>query len=142
MSSSVSHWQRLLISDRAVLHKIAPRRARSAADEVLNSLQPEVRVLDRHGGHQEPGKQNQVRFGHLLHDVQYAIESGDTNFAPEHTASQINSLVETLPAVPVACAVRLFPDHDRGMRSQIGVRTPTSRRWQRARNGMAPEQGL
>ena len=82
-TNGVTHWQWVFLSDKAVLHKIAPRRARSVAEEVLGGHQPEVWVSDRYGGQQELGKQHQVCLAHVLRDVQYAIDSGDTIFAPK-----------------------------------------------------------
>jgi len=82
-TNGVTHWQWVFISDKAVLHKIAPRRARSVAEEVLGGHQPEVWVSDRYGGQQELGKEHQVCLAHVLRDVQYAIDSGDTIFAPK-----------------------------------------------------------
>jgi transposase len=43
-----------------VLHKIAPRRARSVAEQVLGSHRPDVWVSDRYAGQQELGKDHQV----------------------------------------------------------------------------------
>ena len=82
-TNGVTQWQWVFISDKAVLHKIAPRRARSVAEEVLGDHQPDVWVLDRYAGQQELGKQHQVCLAHVLRDVQYAIDCGDTVFAPK-----------------------------------------------------------
>ena len=38
----VTHWQWVFLSDSAVLHEIAPRRARSVAEAVLGDHRPEV----------------------------------------------------------------------------------------------------
>ena len=82
-TNGVTHWQWVFLSDKAVLHKIAPRRARSVAEDVLSGHQPEVWVSDRYAGQQELGKEHQVCLAHVLRDVQYAIDSGDTVFAPK-----------------------------------------------------------
>jgi transposase len=82
-TNGVTHWQWVFISDKAVLHKIAPRRARSVAKEVLGGHQPDVWVSDRYAGQQELGKEHQVCLAHVLRDVQYAIDCGDTIFAPK-----------------------------------------------------------
>jgi len=82
-TNGVTHWQWVFISDKAVLHKIAPRRARSVAEEVLGDHKPDVWVSDRYAGQQELGKEHQVCLAHVLRDVQYAIDSGDTIFAPK-----------------------------------------------------------
>ena len=78
-----THWQWVFLSDKAVLHKIAPSRARRVADEVLAGHKPEVWISDRYAGQQELGRSHQVCLAHVLRDVQYAIDSGDTIFAPK-----------------------------------------------------------
>lgn len=82
-TNGVTQWQWVFISDKAVLHKIAPRRARSVAEEVLGDHQPKVWVSDRYAGQQELGREHQVCLAHVLRDVQYAIDCGDTIFAPQ-----------------------------------------------------------
>jgi len=79
----MTHWQWVFISDQAVLHEIAPRRAKTVAEAVLNGHQPGVWVSDRYAGQQELGKVHQVCLAHVLRDVQYAIDCGDTVFAPK-----------------------------------------------------------
>lgn len=81
-TNGVTHWQWAFLSDKAVLHRIAPRRARDVAEEVLGGHQPDVWVSDRYAGQQELGKEHQVCLAHVLRDVQYAIDCGDTAFAP------------------------------------------------------------
>lgn len=79
----VTHWQWVFLSNRAVLHEIAPRRARSVAEAVLGDRKPEVWVSDRYAGQQELAQNHQVCLAHVLRDVQYAIDCGDTVFAPK-----------------------------------------------------------
>ena len=78
----MTQWQWVFISDKAVLHKIAPRRAKSVAEDVLAGHRPDVWVSDRYAGQQELGSRHQVCLAHVLRDVQYAFDSGDTVFAP------------------------------------------------------------
>lgn len=82
-TNGIIHWQWVFLSDRAVLHKIAPRRARNVAEAVLDGHQPDVWVSDRYAGQQELGKEHQVCLAHVLRDVQYAIDCGDSAFAPK-----------------------------------------------------------
>lgn len=79
----VTHWQWVFVSDRAVLHEIAPRRAKSVAEDVLGGHQPAVWVSDRYAGQQDLAKAHQVCLAHVLRDVQYAIDCGDTVLAPK-----------------------------------------------------------
>jgi transposase len=82
-TNGVTHWQWVFISNEAVLHTIAARRARRVAEDILGSHQPDVWVSDRYAGQQELGKAHQVCLAHVLRDVQYAIDCGDTIFAPK-----------------------------------------------------------
>ena len=78
----VTHWHWVFLSDRAVLHEIAPSRARSVAAQVLGEHRPEVWVSDRYAGQQDLARAHQVCLAHVLRDVQYAIDCGDTTLAP------------------------------------------------------------
>ena len=79
----VTHWQWVFVSDRAVLHEIAPRRAKAVAEAVLGGHLPEVWISDRYAGQQDLAKVHQVCLAHVLRDVQYAIDCGDSVFAPK-----------------------------------------------------------
>lgn len=81
--NGVTHWQWVFHSDAAVLHTIAPSRSRAVAAAVLGTNQPEVWVSDRYAGQQEPGRVHQVCLAHVLRDVQYAIDCGDSVVAPK-----------------------------------------------------------
>ena len=81
-TKGVTQWQWVFICDTAVLHEIAPRRARNVAETVLGDHRPDVWISDRYGGQQELGSRHQVCLAHVLRDVQYAIDCGDTIFAP------------------------------------------------------------
>ena len=82
-TNGIIHWQWVFLSKEAVLHRIARRRARSVAEEVLGGHQPDVWISDRYAGQQELGKEHQVCLAHVLRDVQYAIDCGDRAFAPK-----------------------------------------------------------
>lgn len=81
-TNGVTQWQWVFLSSEAVLHKIAPRRARSIAEDVLCQHRPDVWISDRYSDQQDLGREHQVCLAHVLRDVQYAIDSGDTVFAP------------------------------------------------------------
>ena len=78
-----THWHWVFVSDRAVLHEIAPRRARAVAEQVLGPHRPEVWISDRYAGQQELADAHQVCLAHVLRDVQYAIDCGDSVVAPK-----------------------------------------------------------
>jgi transposase len=66
----------------AVLHKVAPSRGKAVVQEVLDGHVPEVWVSDRFVAQSGHGESRQLCLAHLLRDAQYAIDAGDTVFAP------------------------------------------------------------
>jgi transposase len=75
-------WQWVLLSSTAICHVIADTRAASVVTTFLQGAQPEVWVADRYGGQLGHGAVRQMCLAHLLRDAKYAIEDGDTVFAP------------------------------------------------------------
>lgn len=75
-------WQWVLLSSTAIYHVIADTRAAAVVTTFLAGAQPEVWVADRYGGQLGHGAVRQMCLAHLLRDAKYAIEDGDTAFAP------------------------------------------------------------
>jgi transposase len=75
-------WQWVMSSTSAVYHVIADTRSASVVRDFLDGAVPEVWVADRYGGQNNHGLERQVCLAHLLRDAQYAIDAGDTGFAP------------------------------------------------------------
>ena len=75
-------WQWVLLSSTAIYHVIADTRAASVVTTFLAGAQPDVWVADRYGGQLGHGAVRQMCLAHLLRDAKYAIEDGDTTFAP------------------------------------------------------------
>lgn len=75
-------WQWVLLSSTAVCHLMASSRAAQVVIDFLGGATPEVWVADRYGAQAGHGRQRQVCLAHLLRDAQYAIDEGDTAFAP------------------------------------------------------------
>ncbi|MGH7096492.1 MAG: IS66 family transposase [Stellaceae bacterium] len=75
-------WQWVLLSSTAVCHLIADSRGAQVVTDFLQGAKPEVWVCDRYGGQNGHALQRQVCLAHLLRDAQYAIDAGDTGFAP------------------------------------------------------------
>lgn len=65
-TNGVTQWQWVFLSSEAVLHKIASRRARSVAEDVLGQHRPDVWVSDRYSGQQELGREHQVCLAHVF----------------------------------------------------------------------------
>jgi transposase len=76
------HWHWVFVTPEAVLHEIAPRRAKAVAEAVMGGHKPAVWVSDRYAGQQDMAEAHQVCLAHVLRDVQYAIDCGDVVFAP------------------------------------------------------------
>ncbi len=81
--NGATQWQWVLHSDKGVLHDIVSSRARSVAEQLLGDYRPEIWVSDRYARQQELAHLHQVCLAHVLRDVQYAIDCGDTVVAPK-----------------------------------------------------------
>jgi transposase len=75
-------WQWVLLSSTAVHHLIADSRGAAVLTGFLGEAKPDVWVADRYAAQAGHGNERQLCLAHLLRDAQYAIEAGDTGFAP------------------------------------------------------------
>jgi transposase len=75
-------WEWVLVSERAVLHRISTSRGRDVIDEMLGKHRPRCWVSDRWTAQQHRAETHQVCLAHVLRDVQYAIDAGEALFAP------------------------------------------------------------
>src|SRR6266436_47461 len=75
-------WQWVLVSSTAVHHLIADSRGAAVLTDFLGETKPDVWVADRYAAQAGHGNQRQLCLAHLLRDAQYAIDAGDTGFAP------------------------------------------------------------
>jgi len=75
-------WQWVLLSSTAVYHVIVDTRAASVVSDFLRGTVPEIWVADRYAGQAGHAKERQICLAHLLRDAQFAIDDGDTIFAP------------------------------------------------------------
>src|SRR6266446_5069481 len=75
-------WQWVLLSSTAVHHLIADSRSAVVLTDFLGQTKPEVWVADRYAAQAGHGKERQLCLAHLLRDAQFAIDAGDTGFAP------------------------------------------------------------
>ncbi len=73
----------MLLSSTAVYHLIVDSRGAAVLDDFPGEAKPEVWVADRYAAQAGHADERQLRFAHLLRDLQYAIDSSDfTGFAP------------------------------------------------------------
>jgi transposase len=81
-----THWQWTFVAATAVAHLIAPTRGKIVPTAFLDGARPKVWLSDRllaQGNHAEA---HQFCLAHLIRDAQYAIDAGDTVFAPAFKA--------------------------------------------------------
>jgi transposase len=77
------NWlQWVLLSSTAVHHLIANSRGAAVLTDFLGDTKPDVWVADRYAAQAGHGNERQLCLAHLLRDAQYAIDTGDTGFAP------------------------------------------------------------
>ena len=77
-----THWQWVFGCATAVRHIIAPSRSKAVITDFLAGAKPEVWISDRLAAQVGHGERHQVCLAHLIRDAQYAIDDGDTLFAP------------------------------------------------------------
>ena len=75
-------WNWVFQNDEIVLHVIRRSRGRQVVDDVLDGHRPALWVSDLYGAQQGYAEKWQVCLAHQLRDCRYAIEAGDTVFAP------------------------------------------------------------
>src|SRR5512143_1243293 len=64
--NGVTHWHWVFVSAAAVLHQIAPRRAKAVAEEVLGDRRPQVWASDRYAGQQDLAPAHQICLAHTI----------------------------------------------------------------------------
>ncbi len=80
-----NHWEWVFHDERAALHVIRPSRGATVVAEVMAGHRPEVWVSDLYSAQRGHADQRQICIAHQLRDCQYAIDAGDTVFAPAVT---------------------------------------------------------
>lgn len=77
-----THWQWTFVAATAVAHLIAPTRGKIVPTQFLDGARPQVWLSDRLPAQCKHAEAHQFCLAHLLRDAQYAIDAGDTVFAP------------------------------------------------------------
>ena len=77
-----THWQWMFAAASAVYHTIAPTRGKLVPIEFLGQARPKVWISDRLAAQGNHAEAHQVCLAHLIRDAQYAIDAGDSVFAP------------------------------------------------------------
>jgi transposase len=81
-----THWQWTFVTTTAVAHVIAPTRGKIVPTGFLDGARPKVWISDRLLAQCNHAEAHQFCLAHLIRDAQYAIDAGDTVFAPEFKA--------------------------------------------------------
>jgi len=79
-------WQWTFGCATAVYHVIAPSRGKAVPVDFLGATKPKVWLSDRYAAQAGLADAHQVCLAHLLRDAQYAIDHGDSVFAPQFKA--------------------------------------------------------
>ena len=79
-------WQWLFASASAVYHTIVPTRGKVVPVEFLGGIKPKVWISDRLAAQCKHAEAHQYCLAHLIRDAQFAIDDGDTIFAPKFKA--------------------------------------------------------
>ncbi len=75
-------WEWVFQNDAVCVHVIRNSRAKAVAEAVMDGHKPAIWVSDLYGGQRGHGAAWQLCLAHQLRDCQYAIDAGDTVFAP------------------------------------------------------------
>src|ERR1700736_880088 len=81
-----THWQWTFVAATAVAHLIAPTRGKIVPTQFLDGARPKVWLSDRLLAQCNHAEAHQFCLAHLIRDAQYAIDAGDTVFAPPFKA--------------------------------------------------------
>jgi len=91
--SGRTHWNWVFQNDEVVIHVIRPSRGGGVVAEVLDGHRPALWVSDLYSAQQGHADTWQICLAHQLRDCQYAIEAGDTVFAPRMKALLLRAAV-------------------------------------------------
>jgi len=88
-----THWNWVFQNDQVVIHVVRDSRAASVVTETMAGHRPSIWVSDLYGAQQGHADLWQVCLAHQLRDCKYAIEAGDTIFAPRMKALLLRAVV-------------------------------------------------
>jgi transposase len=81
-----TYWQWAFAAKTAVYHMIAATRGKIVPTEFLAGAKPDVWMSDRLAAQATHAVAHQVCLAHLIRDAQFAIDAGDSIFAPAFLA--------------------------------------------------------
>jgi transposase len=77
-----THWNWVFQNDQVVIHVVRNSRAAGVVADVLAGHRPSIWISDLYGAQQGHADLWQICLAHQLRDCAFAIEAGDTVFAP------------------------------------------------------------
>ena len=86
-------WNWVFRNEQVVIHVIRPSRGRAVVAEVLGGHRPAIWVSDLYSAQRGHADLWQVCLAHQLRDLGYAVEAGDTVFAPRLKALLLRAVV-------------------------------------------------
>jgi len=86
-------WNWVFQNSEVVIHVVRNSRGASVVAEVLDGHRPALWVSDLYGAQQGHAEDWQICLAHQLRDCTYAIEAGDTVFAPRMKALLLRAVV-------------------------------------------------
>jgi transposase len=129
-----TRWNWVFQNDDVVIHVIRASRGASVVGEVLDGHRPALWVSDLYSAQQGHAEGWQVCLAHQLRDCKYAIEAGDTIFAPRMKALLLRAVALARRhrnlAESTRCAYRRRLERDL---NAVMVLAPTNRDGRRLR---------
>jgi len=86
-------WNWVFQNDEVVIHVVRNSRGAGVVREVLDGHRPALWVSDLYSAQQGHAEEWQICLAHQLRDCTYAIEAGDTVFAPRMKALLLRAVV-------------------------------------------------
>jgi transposase len=131
-----THWNWVFQNDQVVIHVVHNSRAARVVTETMAGHRPSIWVSDLYGAQQGHADLWQVCLAHQLRDCQYAIEAGDTIFAPRMKALLLRAVVLARRRKSLAESTRrsYLQRLDRALNA-IMVLAPTNSHGRRLREG-------
>src|SRR5271157_4908316 len=120
-------WQWVLLSSTAVHHLIADSRGAAVLTDFLGETKPDVWVADRYAAQAGHGKERQLCLAHLLRDTQFAIDAGDSGFAPgfQKLLRRATAIGQRRPQLKDSTLAQYRADLDRKLDRLLAI-TPTT----------------
>lgn len=105
------HWNWVFQNEHVVIHVIRNTRAATVVTEVMAGHRPKLWVSDLYGAQQGHAELWQVCLAHQLRDCQFAIDAGDTVFAPRMKGLLLRAVVLARRSKRLAESTRRYHLH-------------------------------